>query len=376
MFKKYILGILLALSVPALVAYAANPVLTVQGSGDNNNVMVNVSGADAGASVVLYYNSTVSGGLQSSTLGTTNASGTYSGTFSTSNGVNSATPVFVLVNGYQSGSVTWPYMWNGTTTTATSTTEPNGSLMLSASSLSVNQGSQGSVTLSGGISPYTVSVTNGSGVSTTLSGNTLYVNGNATGTNMLRICSANSGTCSDLSVTVQAQTQTNTNPTMNGTSWFTLPFTVGQNMVIPLNGSGYYLQSATNSSSPVMASISGNNLMLNGQMMGGSSITICQTGGNTCMPIMFSVSQPSTSTGGTGAPTSGKYFFSTNLSVGSSGQDVMELQHRLGEAGYFNATATGYFGSITEASVRAYQSAHGISSIGVVGPQTRAMLNQ
>ncbi len=262
-----------------------------------------------------------------------------------------------------------------TTVNGSSSSSTNGSPFLSASSLSVNQGGQGSITLSGGSAPYTVSIVNGNGVSTMLTGNTLYINGNtnATGTSMVRVCSANGGNCSDLSVDVQAQgtTSTNTNPTMNGTSWFTLPITVGQNMVIPLNSSGYYLQSSTNSSSPVMASISGNNLMLNGQLTGGSAITICQTGGNTCMPITFNVS-PAQPTFGTG----GGYFFDVNLSLGSTGQDVMELQHRLGEAGYFNATATGYFGPVTMSAVMAYQRAHGISAVGSVGPQTRAMLNQ
>ncbi len=441
--KKYILGILMALSMPVIVAYAA-PALSV-GNNGSGSATINVTGADANTAVILYYNSAVNGGLQSMTVGTTGATGSLSTTFSTTDITNNS-QVFVIVNGSQSNSVTWSnggssgynIMFNGSTngssnittgqngtvtlsggsgsyyissnsnaggvtptisgntltlygagagqasivvcstgggcgtiiTTVTTTNTGFGSPTLSQTSLNVNQGSQGYITLSGGSSPYTVSSVSGSGVSTTISGNTLYVNGNVMGTNVINVCSSN-GNCTPLSVNVQSANTTTTGT--GGQISFMLPLTVGQNAVIPLSGGvgSYYLQSPM--SSPALASINGSNLVLNGQMMGSGTVTICQTGGTMCMPLMVMVSQATTpTTGGTGST----YPFTMNLSQGMSGTDVMELQNRLAREGFFTATATGYYGPVTVASVRAYQSAHGISAVGNVGPQTRAMLNQ
>jgi len=73
--------------------------------------------------------------------------------------------------------------------------------------------------------------------------------------------------------------------------------------------------------------------------------------------------------------------FTTNLTVGSRGADVVALQNALIAGGYHiasiesGATTPGYFGSQTQAAVKAYQAAHGVPSTGFVGPLTRAALN-
>ncbi|MBU6427053.1 peptidoglycan-binding protein [Patescibacteria group bacterium] len=75
------------------------------------------------------------------------------------------------------------------------------------------------------------------------------------------------------------------------------------------------------------------------------------------------------------------YQFNTNLTVGSTGPDVVALQTALIAAGYnipavaSGAAAKGYFGSQTKTAVMAYQSAHSIPNTGFVGPLTRAALN-
>ena len=63
------------------------------------------------------------------------------------------------------------------------------------------------------------------------------------------------------------------------------------------------------------------------------------------------------------------------LTLGSTGEAVTALQNILSEQGFFSGPITGYFGKITQGAVKAFQSAHGISPIGIVGPQTRAALN-
>lgn len=71
------------------------------------------------------------------------------------------------------------------------------------------------------------------------------------------------------------------------------------------------------------------------------------------------------------------FAFNTNLSISITGDTVKELQERLRAEGFFTFhTSTGYFGPITLAAVKAYQTANGIPSTGYVGPLTRAALNK
>jgi peptidoglycan hydrolase-like protein with peptidoglycan-binding domain len=69
------------------------------------------------------------------------------------------------------------------------------------------------------------------------------------------------------------------------------------------------------------------------------------------------------------------FYFSFALQQGSRGQAVTALQNRLTGAGFYSGPITGYFGLLTKAGVEAYQRAHHVSAIGVVGPLTRAYLN-
>jgi peptidoglycan hydrolase-like protein with peptidoglycan-binding domain len=75
------------------------------------------------------------------------------------------------------------------------------------------------------------------------------------------------------------------------------------------------------------------------------------------------------------------YTFSTNLTVGSTGADVVALQTALIGAGYnipaiaSGAAAKGYFGSQTQAAVKLFQAARGVPNTGFVGPLTRGVLN-
>jgi peptidoglycan hydrolase-like protein with peptidoglycan-binding domain len=76
------------------------------------------------------------------------------------------------------------------------------------------------------------------------------------------------------------------------------------------------------------------------------------------------------------------YNFTTNLTIGSRGPDVVALQQILIAQGYSipllqsGAAAYGYFGVQTRAAVAAYQRAHSITpAVGYFGPITRASLN-
>jgi peptidoglycan hydrolase-like protein with peptidoglycan-binding domain len=69
--------------------------------------------------------------------------------------------------------------------------------------------------------------------------------------------------------------------------------------------------------------------------------------------------------------------FTSNLTIGSSGREVTELQKFLIQEGHaIPAGTTGYFGAQTRAALAAFQAANGISpSIGYFGPLTRARVN-
>ena len=73
------------------------------------------------------------------------------------------------------------------------------------------------------------------------------------------------------------------------------------------------------------------------------------------------------------------YAFNSDLKLGMSGEDVRQLQERLRAEGFFTFhTSTGYFGPITLAAVKAYQTAHPEIGFvtGYVGTLTRAILNK
>lgn len=233
---------------------------------------------------------------------------------------------------------------------------------LGQSTVVLTQGGQRTVALSGGNAPYTVQTVNGSGVTASVSGNTLYITGNVSGSNTLNVCSTNGG-CSSLLVNVQAQTQA------SSPFSFFVPVTVGQSTPLTFtggNGGSFYLQ--TSVSSPALASLSGNTLMLNGRTSGTGTVTVCQTNG-VCMPINLVVSSDLSGTGG-------GYFFTSDLYMGLRSDEVTQLQLFLKEKGYFSVDATGYFGPITLGAVQRFQRDHGISTTGYVGVLTRAQLNR
>ncbi len=74
-------------------------------------------------------------------------------------------------------------------------------------------------------------------------------------------------------------------------------------------------------------------------------------------------------------PSTSPYIFTQNLSIGSSGTAVTELQKRLKALGHFAYLPTGYFGSLTETAVMRYQTSVAIAPTGVVSEMTRAALN-
>ena len=64
----------------------------------------------------------------------------------------------------------------------------------------------------------------------------------------------------------------------------------------------------------------------------------------------------------------------TSLQYGDRGDQVLAVQQRLSELGYWLGKPDGHFGGLTQQAVFALQKAAGISRDGIVGPQTKAAL--
>lgn len=73
-------------------------------------------------------------------------------------------------------------------------------------------------------------------------------------------------------------------------------------------------------------------------------------------------------------------FVSNNLSIetlsryGSSGNEVKQIQTRLKSWGYYNGAVDGVYGSKTQAAVKSFQRANGLTADGVAGPKTLAAI--
>jgi peptidoglycan hydrolase-like protein with peptidoglycan-binding domain len=108
----------------------------------------------------------------------------------------------------------------------------------------------------------------------------------------------------------------------------------------------------------------------------GNSTAILGVASQAISPVNNLVTTVSSVPSNSSVSSSNKYKFNKALSFGSRGVDVTELQKRLIVEGFLSGTATGYFGTMTVAAVKKYQSHYGISPFGNVGPVTRGQLNK
>ena len=70
------------------------------------------------------------------------------------------------------------------------------------------------------------------------------------------------------------------------------------------------------------------------------------------------------------------YNFTRDLTIGSKGEDVKNLQEFLKERGFFNQQTTEYFGPITKEALINFQKKSNISpTSGYFGPKTRTYIN-
>ena len=153
---------------------------------------------------------------------------------------------------------------------------------------------------------------------------------------------------------------------------FSHVLSVGQGLNLMVSGGQTPYSLSSNTGSGIFsATFNGNILMLAGLGSGTGSVNICSSGGS-CLPIYVTVVGASSQGTSSGA----KYKFNNPIVLGDEGSEVSELQNRLKAEGVYSGSVTGYFGPLTEAAVKKYQKAQGLTQLGNVGPGTRAALNK
>jgi ferredoxin len=242
------------------------------------------------------------------------------------------------------------------------------SLVFSQNNISLNSGQSSSVQISGSGGYYISSNSNSNAVSASVSGSTLSLAAVSPGTDNIGICSS-SGQCGVVYATVNGYSNTS-----SGSLSTSQVLSVGQGVNLYISGGTAPYHVASGSNGVYSASIaSGNTLMIYGVGAGSSSVSVCDAN-NDCLNInVVVVGSASTSSSSATAPSS--YQFASDMAVGDTGADVTALQNRLTKLGVYSGPITGYYGPLTEAAVRRYQTLRGITPVGAVGPQTRAMLN-
>lgn len=211
------------------------------------------------------------------------------------------------------------------------------------------------VLLSGGSTYYVLSNSNGSVAQGTVSASTLTLNGVSAGSAIFVICIPG-GDCGNLSVTVSAAaTQT---PTLA-----VAPIPTLTPALVPTQ-----TQSSAADVAALLSAIKSTQSQLAQILAQIQAMTNTLTQLASKISVSAQTSAPIASASFSGA-------FTQYLVLGSEGAEVTALQKKLSALGFYSGVATGYFGPLTETAVKAYQSARGISSVGFIGPSTRAALN-
>ncbi len=89
------------------------------------------------------------------------------------------------------------------------------------------------------------------------------------------------------------------------------------------------------------------------------------------------IETPQVDVGEAGVAEGAEFVFAIQLRKGMQGDAIRKLQSRLKDEGFFtHPVTTKYFGSITEEALKKYQQANGIAPTGILGFETRTLLNQ
>lgn len=185
----------------------------------------------------------------------------------------------------------------------------------------------------------------------------LSLTGVKSGTDSLVICGVG-GDCSSFSLTVTGSgsaTAATSTATASTTTQTTAP-ALTQSGTVAVNASLVaQIQALQNTVAQILTqlqSVQAQLAQLKAQVSAGASVS----------------ANASVSSGASGT-------FTGFLSLNSKGAEVTLLQQKLTALGFYSGDITGFYGLLTQQAVMKYQTAHGITATGYVGPSTRAALN-
>jgi ferredoxin len=241
----------------------------------------------------------------------------------------------------------------GTLSATVGYTSNGGQLALSQSTASLLVGQVLSITVSGGMTPYSLGYNTGTVYQASLNGNILTISGISVGSSTLNVCSAGSN-CVALNVIV--------NNSGSGTPIVFSPSSagvaIGNSTVVTMTGTGgYYLSNSTN---PNIANvqINGNAVTITGLQNGNENLSICESGGQ-CSILFVAV-------GNTVSNTSGPSFSQSNPSVGVGQSQTITLSGASGS--YYvsaNSNPTNVAVSLVGSNLTIFGQQNGTSSVTV-----------
>ncbi len=186
--------------------------------------------------------------------------------------INNILTVTGLSSGYSSLNICYTANQCGQVSVTVNGTSGGAAPILSQSNVTIAVNQTTSVSISGGIAPYSLPVSSNGIYQASISGTNLNVTGLGDGSSQISVCSI-SGSCSSLYITVSG-----TNSGQPTFSQNNLSLLVGQNSTISIYGNGSYYISSNSSSAVATAVVVGNSIMVSAVASGNTSISVCQTG--------------------------------------------------------------------------------------------------
>jgi hypothetical protein len=241
----------------------------------------------------------------------------------------------------------------GTLSATVGYTSNGGQLALSQSTASLLVGQVLSITVSGGMTPYSLGYNSGTVYEASLNGNILTISGISVGSSTLNVCSAGSN-CVALNVIV--------NNSGSGTPIVFSPssaaVSLGSSTVVTMTGTGGYYLSNSTDSAIANVQVNGNVLTITGLQNGNENLSICESGGQ-CSILFVAV-------GNTVSNTSGPSFSNSNPSVAVGQSQTITLSGSSGS--YYisaNSNPTDVAVSLNGNSLSVFGQQSGSSSITV-----------
>ena len=207
----------------------------------------------------------------------------------------------IYLNALSAGSATLTICQNSSSQCAylyvTVTGNSSGTVGLSQTNVSINQGQNSLVTIynsnANGNGYYISSNTNSNVVSATVSGNTLNLYGSSVGSSNVTVCANNGGSCATAYVTVNGCSYygCGNNGSSISLSQSSVTLTPNQTTTVNIYGNGgYYYISNNNYQNVANATISGSVITVTALQNGSTTFSVCQSGYTNCANLYVTVS--------------------------------------------------------------------------------------